>query len=254
MFTYSIIYLWIFPDADIISLKEDLFMSTLTVHSESKKIENFEELFKIVPVSRLSLESNFIKGYTPRSLGQKCLKDNLLRILSTGNISDFRKPIIEPCVYYGNIAFSDYLKPTFTNTVEWWDEKIQFFLPEKSSRIMSPDEYTLFCGVLIEKLAETMNLEAAWKAVCDDSSSICKSWISTKLNHDYTTVKKLGWGDLMITQKLLKDKYGYYFAGSSCNQLDGKFSLAEIKHISDWEASLIFSYNNHFVGSIVTSV
>lgn len=229
-------------------------MTTATQNQTVVEFNTFEELFKIVPASRLTLDADSLRGYRPRGHRQKEFKKLLEQAINSG-VKDFRKPVIDPSIEFEKIIFSDSKKPCFTHSPRWWDTAAQSFLPEKRSRLQSPKEYLAFCGILLETLIQSMTVPEAWRAICDDSIPLGEFWYTMEVAHDFSHFDELGWADLVINQKILKDEEsGHFYKGvTQVDQFAGDCSIAEVEPISQWEADFVFS-GSCMVGSIVTDV
>lgn len=183
-------------------------------------IENFDEMFPIVEVSKLSLDDEFLK-HKPKTKKQRKLKNSIVEGIKFG-LSDFRCPTMDPSEdKNGNIIFKKGSNPAVGHTSSWWDKKALQFMPTKNSREGIQKEYDAFLGVLIKELLNLgYTVEEAWEAVCDDSCELghYKNSKNSKPYLEPTGSRKVGrWYDLANTYKIIKkdDGSGYLIASGS---------------------------------------
>lgn len=215
----------------------------MTTTAEKKKvisngrlvIKKKEELFTIVKASELSLDDDFMK-YEPVHEAEKEFKEQLEQVIQNG-VKDFYRSICDPGLSrYGKVYFKPGLMPAIGNSYEWWERTAKEYSPERSSHLLTKNEYIAFLGVLIKGLvAKGWPKAAAWHAVCVDSTSLGNYANSSKseLKCEETGSREiLGFYDLGNVSKILakeEDSDEILIAGGSwC--FDG--NLAPIAGIS----------------------
>lgn len=130
-----------------------------------------EKYFPIIKASELSLEDKFLQ-HKSETTNQKKLKKMIISLINSG-IADFRVQRLEPAYSNSDIIY----KLGAVRTIEccdWWIKKAQNFMPEKNSRLGSPEQRIAFLGVLIKELVDDYGyqIEMAWRQVCDFAENI----------------------------------------------------------------------------------
>lgn len=150
-----------------------------TVHENSNDMQQnmseFERLFPLVEVERISLNDGFMK-YNPNTPNQERVKSDIIAAKNS-QMKNFRRAGINPYLNKDGktITFDskDAERTIAGKTPEWWDKAARKFMPQKRSRLGSVWEYDVFLGTVIKMLVEKENysIEEAWRFVCDTQNS-----------------------------------------------------------------------------------
>lgn len=184
----------------------------------SKYLETY---FPVVKASTLSLECEFLK-YKPETEKQSKFKEKLISAINSG-ATDFRAQRMDPSFdENGKISYIPTKLPITGRTAEWWKENAEKFLPEKGSRLGTTKERILFLGVLIKYLIERerYSINAAWKAVCDQSKYLghYQDSMNAKWELEPAGNRMIGeWYDLANTNKItINTEYSKFSVCGGC--------------------------------------
>lgn len=216
-----------------------------------------EELFPVVKASELSLNDSFLQ-HEPETDRQKKLKALITRVISTGGLRDFRKPIIDPSEgSCGEIFFKFGNLPAEGHDGYWWDKKAKEFMPAKNSRLGTKKEYAAFMAVIIKTLVEEEGLELrdAWAVVSEDSKYLghYSDSVLSLFGPEYTGIKlrKVGkWYDLANMHKYIKTGAYTFAVASGCWLCSGE--NVPVAHIE--ELALAKTKCGNAVGWVIMDV
>ena len=191
--------------------------------------EWLDKYFPVVHAGTITLDDEIFK-HKPETVKQAFFKKRLEHALNM-NIYNFRAQAMDPSLdENGNIIFKAGEMPAIGQPTLWWDLQMQYYFPQKRSRMGSPDQRVIFLGVLMRELVCTYNytINDSWIAICDQSREICncEDTIHGKKHMEPTGSRKIGkWADLGNVYKITKhteksfalEGSKYDFAGSFCS-------------------------------------
>lgn len=140
----------------------------------SRKHE-FESVFKIIDTKSIRLTDEFML-HKPNSYEQRKFYEKLVATIQIG-VPNFRAPIMDS-------TFANKEKTTIKYasgedvacgiSINEWKKIAKAFYPEKNSKIGTPQQRTIFTGMLLKHLTEKMQIPVskAWTMVCDDSATL----------------------------------------------------------------------------------
>ena len=176
-----------------------------------------DDVFVLIEVSKLSMTDKFMQ-HKPETYEQKVFKETLMGIIQS-NLKDFYRPRYDPGYEFDghkDICFEPGKKPAVGQSNRWWRKKARMICPERNSRLGTKQEYFAFLGVLIKKMVDQgWTVSQAWKAVCDDSSTLghYNDSKNAKKTFERTGSREIcGFFDLANTSKIIdQDEYGFRF-------------------------------------------
>lgn len=201
--------------------------------------ESIESYFPVVKASELSLEDEFLQ-HKPETREQEVFKERLIQVIKSG-ISDFRAQKIDPSFdAEGNITYK-YGNPVATNkSAKWWYDKAKEFMPEKNSRLGTPDERIAFLGIILKELIseEKFTVSKAWSAICDQNSILQDYMNCLDTEHGFATTGngQIGeWCDLGTICKITvkqEEKLEFYLIGGNYLNKENLYPLADVSAVS----------------------
>lgn len=221
----------VMPDGScVLTLEQATAEATIRHHQE--------DIFKLVPASKLSLSDGFL-NYTPQTSAEKAFKEAVEKVIKAG-VQDFYRPTLDPSFDVdGRICYQAGMKPAVGRSYNWWVENAK----KSGYRLGTRSEYIAFLAVFIkEMVASGKSLEWAWNVVCNDSTELGHYWNSSNARYMLEATGKrevCGWHDLDHTCKILDEDEsldgllkvgGFWQAGGRCNIEDNCYSLTCMRH------------------------
>lgn len=199
-----------------------------------------EDIFKLVPASKLSPEDDFMK-HQPKTNAERELKELIETAIRRG-LKDFWCPRYDPAFNDAGtgICYVPGKKPAVDKSYNWWAKTAKEFKPEQGSRLGTKTEYIAFLAVLIKELVNSgKSVEWAWNAVCNDSKELghyANSDNAKNVLKETGSRGVVGWYDLANTCKILAEEedFGvFWFAGGNYFLSSINFSLAKVYHYNN---------------------
>ena len=211
---------------------EIIITSTIPEAREVEHTKKLDETFPIV--NPMDLAGHKLLDYKP----QKGLQEMVMNYIRKGiemKLPPFRAPFVDPSEEDGKIVYKVGNKPAVGHSPNWWVKKFKEFMPSKNSRGANELQWAALLGRHMRYLFEEKNytVEAAWRAVCNDSRDVGHYRNSVGAKHDFepTGSRKVGdFFDLANTCKILvkSDGSGFLLAGGNCYFNSGKYPLADL--------------------------
>lgn len=184
---------------------------TVEENPDGRRVFKFapeEDIFKLVPASKLSLNDDFLK-YNPNTLAEAVFMEVVKKVIEAG-VQDFYRPTLDPSFDDdGRICYQAGMKPAVGKSYNWWYEHSKKYYFERKSRLGTISEYIAFLAVFIkEMLASGKSLEWAWNAVCNDSKELGHYRNSNDAKYIFEATgnrEVCGWCDLANTYKILAE-------------------------------------------------
>lgn len=209
---------------------EIIITSTISVVKEVEHTKNFDETFSIV--NPMELAGHKLLDYKPK----KGCQETLINYIRKGiemNLPPFRAPFVDPSEENGKIVYKVGNKPAVGHSPIWWAEQFKAFMPSKNSRMSNELQQAALLGRHMKYLFEEKGytVEAAWRAVCNDSRDIGNHWNSVGAKHDFESTGSRKVGDffnLANTCKILSnsDGSGFLLAGGGYYINGNEYPLA----------------------------
>lgn len=160
--------------------------------------KEFEEMFPIVDIEKVSLEDSFMQ-YEPETERGKRVKASIIEAKRIG-MKNFRIPAMDPSLDDDEetIIYSAGREPAIGKPPMWWYKNAPRYMPNKNSRMRDNREHDVVLGVmLIKYLVEEKGYKVAdaWKAVCVDSKDLghyTNSKNAKKLKFEKTGSRQIG--------------------------------------------------------------